>query len=372
MSTMTTATMLTLPGINSLMAMTPPQTPTPPRAELAYPTRSVQKQEWGLPPIAHLFRDISLVVSQSPLANVYTPVPSPTSTSNHITWDAVAHRRGSAPEHWPGVYSPPASCRGDSPTAPRRGSAPVRTVKQHKARVAPYPSGKQQKSELQKAQAAGYSDVPSGGGKKKPRGNEKYLDEQLAFIVYHKVDLGASWESILEAYVREWPVELGNPKRDKPGLECIYYRTNTRLPEMIDKKDKLLVLDAPPFETKKPDPDLGLKEGKDYFQYVVRDNVPYRCESVHCRSEARSLADRFPEDVANGRYPWVRPEHQEEVADLAWRRRMQRLDWLRTYGTNPDGTLCWQEDGKILYKYITQPEAEPDLTQGPLVFRSRL
>lgn len=48
---------------------------------------------------------------------------------------------------------------------------------------------------------------------------QKYKEEQLFFIWYHRIDLDLSWNQVRRMYVRHW-----HEKRPKSGLQCKFYR----------------------------------------------------------------------------------------------------------------------------------------------------
>ena len=54
---------------------------------------------------------------------------------------------------------------------------------------------------------------------REPRQSIKYTREELHFLWYHRLDLGLGWEEVEAQFNRRF-----RPERNKPGLQCKYYR----------------------------------------------------------------------------------------------------------------------------------------------------
>ena len=52
----------------------------------------------------------------------------------------------------------------------------------------------------------------------------KYSDEQAAFVWYQRIDLGRSWEEVVNAFNRQYPRDA---VRGRGGLQCKFYRILT-------------------------------------------------------------------------------------------------------------------------------------------------
>ncbi|GAB1320561.1 hypothetical protein MFIFM68171_10771 [Madurella fahalii] len=201
------------------------------------------------------------------------------------------------------------------------------------------------------------------------RNNKPYTFEQEIFIIYHRIDLEMTWRQLHAVYMTRWP----DLRREVGGLECAYYRTNLHMPATTD--DGLLILpdlDRPGVD----DIDVreagsesivpehhpytdGEVEERDYTMpgndlHTKEENggeaqenkkqkwrryrgVPHLTKEVKCRVARVSLMERFPEELMEERYDWVRPEHRVLAREfglclltskIAERRRLQREAWL--------------------------------------------
>jgi hypothetical protein len=134
------------------------------------------------------------------------------------------------------------------------------------------------------------------------------------------------------AYMARWP----GLDRSVSGLECAYYRTNSRLP--VTTPDGLLVL-LDPSEVELGEIQEEQQQGGDGASTGASDNdhqqqpseedvrrrqqqkekelkynfyrgVPHRTRAVKVRSARISLMERYPEELVDEANDWVREEHR--------------------------------------------------------------
>jgi len=141
-----------------------------------------------------------------------------------------------------------------------------------------------------------------------------YTIPENMFIIYHYVDLGLSWYDIESRYKKWFPSRPGSSERldrTRSGLQCQYYRLNSRIPKINAEG----LLDLGPFTAEER------KDRRVVSQepYPFQGGVVYRVCQVKCRGTGPqvSLFERFPEEVVFGDYPWILPEHQTDERMIA-------------------------------------------------------
>jgi len=141
-----------------------------------------------------------------------------------------------------------------------------------------------------------------------------YTIPENMFIIYHYVDLGLSWYDIESRYKKWFPSRPGSSERldrTRSGLQCQYYRLNSRIPKLNAEG----LLDLGPFTAEER------KDRRVVSQepYPFQGGVVYRVCQVKCRGTGPqvSLFERFPEEVVFGDYPWILPEHQTDERMIA-------------------------------------------------------
>ncbi|KAK3692938.1 hypothetical protein B0T22DRAFT_504146 [Podospora appendiculata] len=143
--------------------------------------------------------------------------------------------------------------------------------------------------------------------------NKPYTFEQEIFFIYLKTDLGLTWEEVAARYMARFPKHMYGAERSVGGLNCSYYRTNSKIPAIT--KDGLMIFD-------------NLDPRTDKHSYK---GVKYKVKHVQCRTAEVSLLERFPEELVDERNDWVLPEHREMARDIAARRARQREEWQRAH-----------------------------------------
>ncbi|KXX79480.1 hypothetical protein MMYC01_203731 [Madurella mycetomatis] len=327
----------------------------------------------SLPPISQLLRDIpppqAAAYSTSPL----TPLPSTPGSFPSIfspqypNWQALPSRPQSAPYDSLGLC-PPRSPRGSNPAyniprcfsvpeitrfspssspllSPRRRYRPSPERRLGRRSSAPYSLANrrllERERERERTRSKSRSPPPEAPeelytGDRPKRNNKPYTFEQEMFIIYHRIDLEMTWDQLHMAYMARWP----DLRREVGGLECAYYRTNLHMPATTG--DGLLIL---------PDLDhLGaggteirdmVEEGTVPGHHLHTEDeaageqkwrgyrgVPHLTKEVKCRVARVSLMERFPEELVEEGYDWVRAEHRALARGFAERRRLQREAWL--------------------------------------------
>ncbi|KAK3333104.1 hypothetical protein B0T19DRAFT_116807 [Cercophora scortea] len=143
--------------------------------------------------------------------------------------------------------------------------------------------------------------------------NKPYTFEQEIFFIYLKTDLGLTWGEVAARYMERFPKHLYGAERSVGGLNCSYYRTNSKIPATT--KDGLMIFD-------------NLDPRTDKHSYK---GVKYKVKHVQCRTGEVSLFERFPEELVDEKNDWVLPEHREMARDIAARRARQREEWIRAH-----------------------------------------
>lgn len=312
--------------------------------------------------------------SASPLTPLPSPSGSLPSlfSPQYPTWQALPSRPQSAPYDSLGLCSP-RSPRGSTPAyniprsfsvpeitrfssssspllSPRRRYRPNPEHRLGRRSSAPYSlvSRRLPERERERTRSKSRSPPPEAPedlntGDRPKRNNKPYTFEQEMFIIYHRIDLEMTWGQLHAAYMARWP----DLRREVGGLECAYYRTNLHMPATTE--DGLLILpdldhpgadgaeirealegDAAPEHHLHTEDEAAGDEGEDYTmlgndshangrtdggplekkKWRRYRGVPHLTKEVKCRVARVSLMERFPEELIEESYDWVRVEHR--------------------------------------------------------------
>jgi hypothetical protein len=130
------------------------------------------------------------------------------------------------------------------------------------------------------------------------RTSERYTFKEQVFLIYHRTDLGLSWEEVKKEYMAHWP----GTTRTATELRKAYSRTNRHIPVTTANGELELV-------------DPKVAEHQEYYGnekqgYLEYKGVLCRTKMALCR-DAVSLMERFPEELVDTENVWVREFHRD-------------------------------------------------------------